>query len=148
MIRCCPNVISAVFASWCCCVSQEVLREIALLIPEIQLEVTLLGPGMADHPSGWITHEGLTVNGRKGLYHDLLPQPTLQNENQDTAVGSETTAREAEPEPQEEGTRKHHSKKNKNKQKTVILSSAGVGMHEHLLSPPVRHLCCIATVLT
>ena len=41
----------------------EVLREIALLLPEIQCEVTLLGPGMADHAPGWITHEGLTVNG-------------------------------------------------------------------------------------
>eukprot|EP01044_Picomonas_judraskeda_P013999 COSAG03_NODE_2184_length_3033_cov_1.748807_1_plen_60_part_10 len=59
------------------------------------------------------------MNGRKGLYHDLLPQPSLQDE-------IETAAGEAEPEPQEDGTRKHHSKqKSKTKQKTVILSSPG-----------------------
>ena len=30
---------------------------------------------MEDHPKGWITHEGLVVNGRKGMYHELLPHP-------------------------------------------------------------------------
>lgn len=116
------------------------LREIALLVPDIQVEVTLLGPGMVDHPSSWITHEGLTVNGIKGLYHDLLPQPALDAEDEnldasdDTAAKSEKTE-EADPEAQAEGTKKHHSKK-KNKQKTVILAGAGVAACE--LAPPVR----------
>jgi hypothetical protein len=35
----------------------EVLREIALLLPEIKCEVTLLGPGMVDHAPGWITRK-------------------------------------------------------------------------------------------
>ena len=121
------------------------LREIALLIPEIKVEVTLLGPGMMDHPKGWITHEGLTVNGRKGLYHDVLPQPASKNDDQkDTQRNAlercEDTPEEAvEPEPQAEVARKPSSKK-PSKQKTVILASATVPAHEHLLSPPVREV--------
>ena len=121
--------------------AQEVLREIALLIPEIKVEVTLLGPGMMDHPKRWITHEGLTVNGRKGLYHDVLPQPAWKNNVQHNASETceDTPEETVEPEPQAEVARKPSSKK-ASKQKTVILASAAVPAHEHLLSPPVREV--------
>ena len=134
---------AAFVVEWCIATcAQEVLREIALLIPDLQVVVTLLGPGMKDHPSGWITHEGLTVNGRKGCYHDLLPQPLLKEDEevQRTAPTAEPIACEADVEPQANDTRKQKSKK-KNKPKTVILASAGVAAHENLLEPPVRNVC-------
>ena len=111
-----------------------------MLIPEIKIEVTLLGPGMMDHPKGWITHEGLTVNGRKGLYHDVLPQPAWKNDDQKDVQHKrceDTPEESVEPEPQAEVARKPSSKK-ASKQKTVILASAAVPAYEHILSPPVR----------
>ena len=102
----------------------EVLREIALLLPEIQCEVTLLGPGMADHAPGWITHEGLTVNGRKGLYHDLLPPASAATAadggGDDGGVDTQTQA--AVPQ--------------KGKAKTVITTIMPAGLEAGQLAAP------------